>query len=306
MSIIIPKANKEISLISNASGCWAKTKEQILEIVKHTKISITSKTATLYPSKGNPQPNFYSSNNNYYVLNTMGIPNEGYEYYKQLYPLFYNENKTFILSLDASNSNDLIKMLKDYDDFIYSYKNSKENTTSFEFSNSSSLDLVEINISCPNILSKNLIAFNISELTKILTLINNLQLKSIILGFKIPPFLDIVMLEKVISLFIYPKFSKFIGFIVCCNAVPGGLNPEALNGQFGAISGSFCKLLSLAMVKRIKPLLENSNIIIIGCGGIEKYNDVLDYLDCGASAVQIGSILMNGDFSILNKITSKL
>ena len=51
---------------------------------------------------------------------------------------------------------------------------------------------------------------------------------------------------------------------------------------------------------------KNLSIPIIGCGGILSYEDVMEYLMAGASAVQIGSILGLEGLNSFNKILKGL
>ncbi|MEM2942001.1 MAG: HisA/HisF-related TIM barrel protein, partial [Candidatus Bathyarchaeia archaeon] len=53
-------------------------------------------------------------------------------------------------------------------------------------------------------------------------------------------------------------------------------------------------------------LYEKMSLPIIGCGGITSWQDVVEYLLAGASAVQIGSALINRDLGIFKEITEGL
>lgn len=45
---------------------------------------------------------------------------------------------------------------------------------------------------------------------------------------------------------------------------------------------------------------------VIGCGGVSSWQDVIEYMIAGASAVQIGSVLGSSGPRIFNKITQDL
>jgi dihydroorotate dehydrogenase (NAD+) catalytic subunit len=45
---------------------------------------------------------------------------------------------------------------------------------------------------------------------------------------------------------------------------------------------------------------------VIGCGGVSSWEDVVEYMIAGASAVQVGSILGNSDDTFFNGITNGL
>lgn len=63
---------------------------------------------------------------------------------------------------------------------------------------------------------------------------------------------------------------------------------------FGWISGPVIKKLSLSSVRRIR---EGCSLPIIGVGGIQSADDVIDFLSCGASAVQMlsGALIKGKD-----------
>ena len=133
-------ASKKLSIVSNASGCWVKSPSQIDKIA-HSVNTVLSKTCTLNPRETNPLPNFIELGT--LSVNCKGLPNMGYLVYRNLWRKYYDMGITYILSLDASNLPELIIMLKDYDLFIE--KKKYENQDPIK-------ELVEINISCPNLL----------------------------------------------------------------------------------------------------------------------------------------------------------
>jgi dihydroorotate dehydrogenase (NAD+) catalytic subunit len=73
-----------------------------------------------------------------------------------------------------------------------------------------------------------------------------------------------------------------------------------LGGKFGGLSGPAMKPIALRCVYE---LYEKMSLPIIGCGGITGWEDAVEYLLAGASAVQLGSALVNRDFGIFKEIT---
>jgi dihydroorotate dehydrogenase (NAD+) catalytic subunit len=63
--------------------------------------------------------------------------------------------------------------------------------------------------------------------------------------------------------------------------------PRLTNNK-GGLSGPAIKPIALAMVATVH---ENCRLPIIGVGGIATWQDVVEFLLCGASAVQIGTAL---------------
>ncbi|HCZ06963.1 MAG TPA: dihydroorotate dehydrogenase [Thermotogae bacterium] len=82
-----------------------------------------------------------------------------------------------------------------------------------------------------------------------------------------------------------------------------GKSPLGSTGGYGWISGPVLKPISLAIVRRIA---EEVDIPIIGVGGVAKAEDVLDYLESGASAVQMLSAALIFGKQLYGKIVSSL
>ena len=157
--------------------------------------------------------------------------------------------------------------------------------------------LVELNLSCPNLVNKTIVAYDYETLDNYLNRLNDLDLKILKVGLKLPPYYEFHNFEKVAN--IIKKYPKNINFVTCINSVVNGLivdpNKETTtiypkNG-FGGIGGICCKPTALSNVNQFYKLL-GDKIDIIGCGGITNGVDIFEHILCGASAVQIGSQLM--------------
>ncbi len=70
----------------------------------------------------------------------------------------------------------------------------------------------------------------------------------------------------------------------------------------GGLSG---KAIHPVAVKKVYDLYKVLNISIIGCGGIDSWEDVVEFFLAGASAVQIGTALCNG-LEIIQEINNGL
>jgi dihydroorotate dehydrogenase (NAD+) catalytic subunit len=80
-----------------------------------------------------------------------------------------------------------------------------------------------------------------------------------------------------------------------------------LENKIGGLSGSAIKPMGVRCVYELSKCMK---IPIIGCGGIITYNDIVEYMMAGASAIQIGSLIgLKGIYSvrrILNGLRSYL
>jgi dihydroorotate dehydrogenase (NAD+) catalytic subunit len=76
-----------------------------------------------------------------------------------------------------------------------------------------------------------------------------------------------------------------------------------LENKIGGLSGSAIKPLGVRCVYELSKILK---IPIIGCGGIMRYSDAVEYMMAGASAVQIGSLIGLKGISSIGKIVKGL
>lgn len=293
----------EISRIMNASGCHCRTKTQLDALVDAGMKTIITKTCTLLPNKGNPQPVFLEVNSNASV-NCLGMPNLGYTYYRDLYLGYHSKGITYIISMDASNCNQLLKMLQDYDTYLSTLK--RENRIPINCR-----EYVEINLSCPSATCPRIISYDPLEFSRILESIKSLELCNLLIGLKLAPYVDKVLLEHIAKLISIYQYSSRISYIVCSNSIPNGMiidkttgNP-VLSAGTGGISGTFNKLIGISNTWQFDKILSSSNtrkyIRIIGCGGIEIGDDIKDYIAAGADGVQIGRYLyINGPECLKN------
>ena len=302
---------KPFSTIMNASGCRSRYKEQLDQLVANGMKTIITKTCTLNENIGNNEPNFREINDNI-SINCLGMPNSGFQYYRDLLPLYYKAGITYIISMDASNWNDLRKMLLEYDEFIYKMKYDlgvEDNVKEF----------VEINVSCPNKLdiesgsTSRIIAYDPQELTRLLENIKTIELVNLNIGIKLSPYVDKILLEQIAKVLI--TYSSIVKYIVCGNSIPNGMiinlntGEPLLSVKTGGISGTANRLLGVSNVYHLNKIFTSHSktisIVIIGCGGIEKVDDIREYFIAGVKGVQIGRVLYIDGVERVNDMRDK-
>jgi dihydroorotate dehydrogenase (fumarate) len=270
--------------ILNASGCWAANEEQINNLVNSKLSGVVSKTCTIFSKKGNPECNYYKLENENIHFNSKGLPSLGYSYYREISNKI--TNKPFILSIAYDLQENMGPILKDYDE------------------SRTKPSLVEINMSCPNIETK-IPGYHIDIIETLIIYLIKLSLKNIEFGLKLPPYFEIDMMNIIIrSLNSFSETQRNpIKYIVLSNSIPNTL--PLLDGQpilaniYGGLSGKFNKCIALSNVRVFSQKL-NKNIKIIGCGGIETSEDITDYLNFGASFVQLASCFYEENSNSLN------
>ena len=294
-----------LPIIMNASGCHCRTKAQLDSLVSAGMNTIITKTCTLLPNKGNPQPVFLEIGTNV-SINCLGMPNSGYTYYRDLYLEYFNCGIKYIISMDASNLEHLLEMLKDYDTYLSQLKQELRIPTQCR-------EYVEINLSCPSTTCTRIIAFDTLECARILESIKSLELCNLSIGLKLAPYVDKILLEQISHLISKYQSTSRIVYIVCSNSIPNCMiinkdtRKPILSAGTGGISGKLNKLLGISNIWQFDKILSSSgtrkSICLIGCGGIETSDDIKEYIAAGANSVQIGRCLyVNGSEYLKNII----
>lgn len=272
--------------LMNAAGVACMTIEE-LETVKNSSAgTFVTKTATLEPRIGNPEPRYQDVPLG--SINSMGLPNQGLEYYLD-YLLDLQEkesHRTFFLSLVGLSLDETHTILKKVEDSEFR-------------------GLIELNLSCPNVPGKPQIAYDFETTEQILTEIFSYFTKP--LGIKLPPYFDMVHFDQAAAI-----FNKFpIRFVNCINSIGNGLYIEnervvirPKNG-FGGLGGQYIKPTALANVHAFYQRL-NPSIQIIGTGGVLTGQDAFEHILCGASMVQVGTTLHKEGVAVFERITTEL
>ena len=76
-------------------------------------------------------------------------------------------------------------------------------------------------------------------------------------------------------------------------------------GGFGGLGGAMIKPVALANVRAFWKLIGDS-MPIIGTGGIVSGTDVFEHILCGASAVQIGTALVDEGVGVFQRLEKEL
>ncbi|MGQ7355926.1 dihydroorotate oxidase [Streptococcus suis] len=272
--------------LMNAAGVWCMTKEELDGVKNSAAGTFVTKTATLEYREGNPEPRY--KNIPLGSINSMGLPNQGLDYYLDYLLELQEEEpeRTFVLSLVGMSPDEIHTILKKVQDSAFQ-------------------GLVELNLSCPNVPGKPQIAYDFETTETILREVFAYFTKP--LGIKLPPYFDIVHFDQAAAI-----FNQFpLKFVNCVNSIGNGLYIEdesviikPKNG-FGGIGGEYIKPTALANVhafyQRLKPEIQ-----IVGTGGVLTGRDAFEHILCGASMVQIGTTLQKEGLAAFDRITQEL
>lgn len=270
--------------IMNAAGINCYNKKELDELRQSHAGSFVTKSATVNIREGNPEPRYF--NTPLGSINSMGLPNLGIDYYLDyLKEIPCNITSPFlsVTGLTTQETHTLLKKIQ----------------------NSSYNGLVELNLSCPNVIGKPQLGYDFETVDNLLYEI--FQYFNQPLGLKLPPYFDLSHFDQMANI-----LNKYpLNFINTMNSVGNTLyiNDETVcikpkNG-FGGLGGQSIKPIALANVhafyQRLKP-----SISIIGTGGVLTGRDVFEHILCGASMVQVGTTLQQQGPDIFESLTKEL
>jgi dihydroorotate dehydrogenase (NAD+) catalytic subunit len=253
-----------------ASGCFGfgREYEKLYDLSVWGGISL--KGITLEPREGNPPPRIAETASG--MLNSVGLQNPGVKSFlnDELPDI---ENCGTVLIANASGS-----AIKDYCETV-------------ELLSESSIDMIELNISCPNVKSGGL-AYGVScEATgQIVSAVRPLCRKPLIVKLS-PNVTDIVSIAKTAQ-------DCGADALSLINTLMGmRIDTETrrpvLKNNTGGLSGPAVFPVALRMVWQTASAVD---IPVIGLGGISTARDVVEMMMAGAAAVQIGAALFSDPY----------
>ena len=269
----------------NASGALCVTREELLALGRSQAGAIVTKSMTLEPRGGNPEPRYYGFPGG--SINSMGLPNLGYRAYAVLIPELARFGKPVIASIAGLCEDDFLTMARAIDQ--------------------ARPDLIEVNLSCPNIPGKPQIAYDPVDSERLLRRVR--PLISVPMGVKLPPYFDPAH-HAVMADVIRRCGVDYLNLI---NSVGNGLviDPQRQTpvikpkGGFGGLGGAMIKPVALANVRAFWKLLDG-RIPIIGTGGVVRGVDAFEHVLCGASAVQVGTALVEEGVAVFDRLEKEL
>lgn len=228
--------------------------------------AIVTKTITLKPRAGNPPPRIAETRSG--MLNSIGLENKGLDdFIKNKIPLFPRGKAALIVSVSGENAGEFRELVKGLEHI-------------------KTIGAVELNLSCPNIkhgAHEGLIAQDADAVYNVVSAARKATKRTLIAKLS-PNVTDISKTalaaqdagaDAVLLVNTFPAM-----------AVDVDTRRPKLGNITGGLSGPAIKPIALKMVW---DAYNKIDIPIIGCGGIMDHNDALEFMMCGASAVQVGT-----------------
>lgn len=185
-------------------------------------------------------------------------------------------------------------------------RNSSEWVKLAKMAQSAGADAVELSYSCPNMEeqdSEDDIGQNPKAIKKFTSLVRK-EVKIPILVKLTPNVAS--MIDSALAV----KQSNADG-IVAIDTVKSIMEPMAKSSKndnicIGGMSGKAIKPIALRFIAEIKKHQKLKNLHLVGVGGIETYNDVLDYLSLGCDWIQVTTAIMQYGIRIIKPLINGL
>jgi dihydroorotate dehydrogenase (NAD+) catalytic subunit len=258
-----------------ASGFLGISQDVFNKIYRIGAGAVVSKSISIEPFEGYRNPTLVSLEECSYI-NAVGLANPGAEAFSR--EIAFNKNVPIIVSLVGSSEDEFPPMIKKFDGLnILAY---------------------EINLSCPHVAKMGMEVGDDPEMVStIVKKIKSNTHKPIIIKVGIGG-IDVVKIAQVAR-------DAGADAITAINTIRAmAINIETLmpvlSNRIGGLSGKSIKPVSIRCVYEIS---KNLGIPVIGCGGIFTWEDAVEFMLAGASAVQLGSVIGYKGVSAFSNIT---
>jgi dihydroorotate dehydrogenase (NAD+) catalytic subunit len=261
-----------------ASGITGISQDIFEKLYSRDIGAVVTKSISVRPMRGYPNPTVVPLGNGTY-LNAVGLSNPGVRAFS--HEISKNRNVPIIVSLVGSSETDFPKMISRLD----------------------SLNIIgyEINLSCPHVSKMGMEVGDDPEVvSSMVKTIKRHTRKPISVKIGIGK-IDVVDMAKTAV----DAGAEIITAINTVRAMKIDFQSmvPVLSNRIGGLSGKAIKPIGIRCVYEISKRL---NVPVIGCGGIFSWEDVIEYLLAGASAVQLGSVLATRNHSLFRKMNNEL
>ncbi|MEM3089616.1 MAG: dihydroorotate dehydrogenase [Candidatus Nitrosotenuis sp.] len=256
-----------------ASGILGISLEVFGRLYKNGAGAVVSKSLSREPWEGYPNPTIVGIKGGY--LNAVGLSNPGAPYFAKM--ISQNKEVPIIVSLVGSIEDDFEFMIKQF-----------ENVKVIGY---------ELNLSCPHVEKVGLeVGDDPNLVTKIVKRAKSVTKVPVIakVGLGTTNYLDTVG----------AALEGGADAITAINTIRAmGIDVETqrplLSHKIGGLSGTAIRPVAVRCVYEIA---SKYGVPVIGCGGVSNWEDAVEFILAGASAVQVGSAIGDGWIDVFSQI----
>ena len=260
-----------------ASGILGNTWSILKRVADEGVGAVTTKSITLEPKKGYSNPVIVVLK--YGIINAMGLPNPGINYFIEELKQHINEIKApIIVSLAGSTVKEFEKLIEKVSEI--------------------KISAIELNLSCPHYSGYGIEVLSDRKLvSQIVDAVCSITSTPILVKVSAhhPNILDIVNL-------VLKHGARGIVAINTMKAMAIDVYAKKpiLSNIFGGLSGPAIHPIAVRVVYEI--YREHPEVDIVGVGGVESWIDAVEFLLAGARAIGIGTVIASRGFSAIKEI----
>ena len=226
--------------------------------------AIIVKGTTLKPREGNDYPRMAETPSG--MLNCVGLQNKGVDYFcEHIYPQLLPTGGTYIVNVSGSSPEDYAECAARVDALDH-------------------IPAIELNISCPNVKDGGM-AFGVTcaGAASVVRAVRQAYHKTLIVKLS-PNVTDITEIARAVE----AEGADSVSLIntLMGMAVDIERRRKTLSIGTGGLSGPAVKPVALRMVYQVARAVK---IPVVGLGGIMTAKDAIEFLMCGATAIEIGT-----------------
>jgi len=259
-----------------AAGILGYTGLSMKRVIDAGAGAVVTKSMGLEPRTGYPNPTVVQTDCG--LLNAMGLPNPGISHFKEEMKELQKLEVPTIFSIYGFSAEDFAKVA----------------TAAVEIG----ADAIELNVSCPNVKKAGAqIGSDSSLLIEIVKKVKKQVNKPVFVKLT-PNVTDIAEIAKAAE-------KSGADAITAINTVKAmAIDIETgrpiLANKFGGLSGPAIKPIA---VRCVYDVYSSVDVPVLGCGGITCWQDAVEFMLAGASAVQIGTAIAFKDLDVFSSVT---
>jgi dihydroorotate dehydrogenase (NAD+) catalytic subunit len=249
-----------------ASGCCGYG-EELARLYPLSKLgALVTKSITPEPRLGHPPPRTAETASG--MLNAIGLANVGIDaFIRDKVPFLAKQKTRIIVNVAGATIGEYVEV-------------------SHRLNEVSALDMIELNLGCPNVDEGGMVFGSDPHLTeRVVTSVRKVFARPLIvkLSPNVTSIGDIASAAEVGGADALTVINSVVGM-----AVDIQTKRPRLTYNRGGLTGPAIKPIALAMVDAVH---NSCRLPIIGVGGISDWRDVVEFMLCGATAVQVGTAL---------------
>jgi dihydroorotate dehydrogenase (NAD+) catalytic subunit len=259
----------------NAAGVLGISMPLLKRVYEGGAGAVVTKSLGPVPRSGHLNPTLISVEGG--VLNAMGLPNPGVDYYVKAIKALKEEGIPVVASFFGASIEEFREVAA--------------------ILSEAGANALEVNVSCPNVEEEmGMLGADCLNTEKVTAAVKEVSKPPVFVKLS-PNVTDIGEIARAAE-------RGGADAITAVNTLRGiavdiDFRRPVLTNVTGGLSGPAIKPVALRCVWEVSKAVD---IPVIGCGGISDWRDAVEYLLCGASAVEVGTAIIDGGYDIYGEI----